>query len=145
MIEESKKVQFKMDCEKYLSSISLEYLRAYGRSLQLKDPTKKKKAELITEIIRVLCGEHIPHRNKKGAPIKNEYIAPQILEDIEKIKRRYTLNEAESENGEGETRAPKISLQFTVELSHLNERQKKLLNDFLSSLWVFSLTHARAS
>ena len=132
MIEESRKLQFKMDCEKYLSSISLEYLRSYGRSLQLKDPTKKKKTELITEIIMVLCGEYIPQRNNKGAPIKNDYIAPKIVEDIEAIKRKYLFEELE--NKKEEVKNPKVSLQFTIEPAFLNEKQKQLLNDFLNSL-----------
>ena len=134
MVEESRKTQFKMDCKKYLSSISLEYLRAYGRSIQLKDPTKKKKSELIEEIIRVLCGEYAPKRNNKGAPIKNGYIAPEILKDIEVIKKKYALEPPASENVDSEIKFPKVSLQLTIEPSCLTEKQKKLLNDFLNSL-----------
>ena len=126
---EEKKAQFRKDCERYLSSMSLECLRSYGRSLQLRDPTKKKKAELIKEIVMVLCGELTPQRNNKGAPIKNDYISPQILSDIEKIKQKYfpTSIEEEPEN-------LSVVLQLKINPALLNEKQRQLLNEFLDSL-----------
>ena len=134
MTDEERKTQFKYECEKYLSSISLAYLRAYGRSLQLSDPTRKKKSELIKEIIMALCGEISTARSNKGAPIKNDYVPQNILEEIAILKRKYLSNPLEI----GETleviENVGVSLQFVVKPSFLNKKQKRLLNDFLNSL-----------
>jgi hypothetical protein len=43
------------------------------------------KELLVEEIISVLCGEVLPSaRSKKGAPVKNEYVDPEIPQKIEK-------------------------------------------------------------
>ncbi len=123
---------FKKACEAYLSTVSLVALRSYGRSLQLKAPTKLRKDMLIKEIIGVLCGEIIPQRNKKGAPAKNSYVDEKLIETISEFKKEYLL-----ENVEKESKTPHsndVALQLFINPSSLTEQQKQLLNDFLNSL-----------
>ena len=87
---------FKLACERYLNTLGLGNLRSYGRFLQLKEPTKRNKAELIQEIIGVLCGEIIAKRTKRGAPIKNTYVEPQILQTVQASASRRRVNSRSS-------------------------------------------------
>ena len=132
-MDERERTFFAHECERYLMTLGINTLRAYGRRLGLQAPTKRKKGDLIRDIVEALCGEEKPSRSKRGAPIKNDYIEPSVLEEIEKIKGRYfdggmsaLKEEKESEEG--------VFLQFTVQPSKLNERQKQRLHDFLSCL-----------
>ena len=78
-----------------------------------------------------LCGEMTPRRSNKGAPIKNDYVEPRILEEIDCLKRRYHYEESE-ENVE--VADSNVSLQILIKPSCLNKKQKQLLNNFLNSL-----------
>ena len=73
---------FKYEAERYLHTLGIEALRCYGRHLQLEAPTKMRKGALIAEILKVLCKERFPQRNKKGAPVKNQHLDAQILETV---------------------------------------------------------------
>ena len=48
---------FYEECTKYLTSLSLNDLRAYGRFLGVSTPTCLKKSQLIEEILQVVIGE----------------------------------------------------------------------------------------
>ncbi len=80
---------FKLACTNYFSTLNLGLLRSYGRSLNLRNPTTLKKADLIEELIKVLCGEINPIRNNKGAPIKGEYVDKSIFEKVTQFQREY--------------------------------------------------------
>ena len=83
-----------------LSKFSLYDLRIYGRELNLTDPTKLNKGDILLMIVSVLLGEITPSgRNNRGAPIKNKTVNPEILEAVENLKRRYPYNENESSAG----------------------------------------------
>ena len=132
---ESKKF-FEEACIEYLMSLSLNDLRAYGRSLGLPTPTQLKKIELIKEILQVVGGGKEYTRTKRGAPIKNDYFPKEIPLTLEKIQERCFGEEVK---GKDEKQAQKeeknaVILQFSVVLAKLNDIQKKLLNDFLNSL-----------
>lgn len=114
--------EFKNACEKYLNSIGLAALRAYGRSINLKEPTKKNKPDLIAEIVAVLCGELIPQRTKRGAPVKNDYVDPQLLTDIKELQRRYLPN------------TPSEQEEIVELISGLSPDQKRCLLKFLKTL-----------
>lgn len=89
MTREENLKEFKNICKLYLSTLGISDLRAYGRYLQLRDPTAKNKSDLIEDIIGVLCGEITPERTNKGAPIKNKHFNPTILEEIERLSAQY--------------------------------------------------------
>lgn len=133
-MDEKEKMGFKKECEMYLSTASLDSLRAYGRFLQLKDPTKKKKAELIQELVMTLCGEMTPRRSNKGAPIKNDYVEPKILDEIDRLKRKYHAEGNEETEEVVEHTDSNVLLQLVIQPSCLNKKQKQLLNNFLNSL-----------
>lgn len=124
--------EFKRACEEQLSAVSITMLRSYGRSLQLKAPTKLRKDLLIKEIIGVLCGEIVPQRNKKGAPAKNSYVAEKLIEKISELKKEYLLEDVKAEGKASPSND--VSLQLSINPSTLNENQKRLLNNFLNSL-----------
>ncbi len=125
---------FKRECRAYLSKFNLNILRSYGRMLQLRTPTKMRKQELITGIIGILCGEYSEQRNgKKGAPVKGECVTQEFLDDIDALQRIYFNGEAR-EIVEVPPPADPFTMQYTVELSQLSAKQKKLLMAFLKSL-----------
>lgn len=83
------KVQgFKNACTECLDTFSLHQLRVYGREIGVDVPTKKKKGDLIADIVSILAGELEPiERSKLGAPVKNERVDPDIERAI--AKQRY--------------------------------------------------------
>lgn len=132
--------EFKNACREYLYGLGLDSLRAYGRWLQMKAPTKLKKGELIEEILRLLCGEITSQRNLRGAPIKSRDVDQNTVEEIEKLKFAYGMYSSsasadieKSKNANEQISSP-IMIRFTVCPSLLNERQRRLLNELLSSL-----------
>ena len=82
--------EFKTACKEYLQMVSLNDLRIYGRTLNMKDPTKLKKPELLQAIVDILSGEAKPEgRNNRGAPIKNKTVSVEITASIEALRKRY--------------------------------------------------------
>ena len=110
--------------------------------MQLRSPTTMKKAEIAEGILAILCGEGEPKRTKYGAPVKNVYVDPVILDTVAGLKMQY-LNlpevsavysrEPDSET-EPEAEGADIFLKLSVRYSTLSKRQKYLLNTFLESL-----------
>lgn len=93
-MDEMKKIQFKEECGAYLSTVSLNNLRAYGREVGVAQPTKKNKDALIDEIIQVLVGEIAPCKiSRLGAPVKNGNIDPSVVARMEEIKKNCSLAE----------------------------------------------------
>lgn len=153
-MEEINVTKFKFACEKFLGTLDISSLRVYGRSLGLVRPTAMKKKDLIQEILKALCGESVPQRNNKGAPIKNQYLDNSILEKIEQLKRKYLwvtqaeatpeTYKADEDEGQQQGNKPVFLLrmeeksdepvQFVIQFSRLRERQKKLFQNFLESL-----------
>lgn len=128
---------FRKLCEEYLNHLSVGDLRCYGRFLNLTAPTRLKKAELIMEIVGVLCGEKDPVRTKRGAPIKNNYFKAEIPFKIQEMRREAFAEETTFKRAKNtilNKKAEKVQLQFFVNLEKLTEKQKQLLNDFLNSL-----------
>lgn len=106
--------------------------------MQLPSPTTMKKAEIAEGIVAVLCGEAEPKRKKQGAPVKNVYVDPVILNTVADLKTQY-LNKPEVSVGftretEPESESAEILLKLSVRYSALSKRQKHLLNAFLESL-----------
>lgn len=130
-MEEEQKKQFKEACKAYLNTVSVNSLRSYGRKLQLTAPTKQKKGALIQEILGVLCGEIQQERNNRGAPIKDDYIEPRLIEEIERLQKKYFSNEIVEKK---EIADERVAIQLSVDPIALNYRQKQLLKQFINSL-----------
>ena len=93
----------------YLSKLALGELRVLGRKFGVAEPTKKKKNILMDEIVAILVGKQTPAvQNKRGAPVKNDYVAPNILEKIEQIRYEYTQNNEQTiqQDGDGTNSSP---------------------------------------
>ena len=89
-INQTAVAQFTYACRDYLSALSIGDLRAYGRSIGVAKPTEKKKGELVEEIILVLNGKVTPiEQSTRGAPIRNNYLDPQIHQNIQTLRTRY--------------------------------------------------------
>ncbi len=68
-------------------------LRPIGRYVGVEHPTQKTKKVLIEEIFNILEGKQQPvEQSRKGAPIKNDFASPQILEKIEEYRLAYCSN-----------------------------------------------------
>ncbi|MBO5240495.1 MAG: hypothetical protein J6B56_03625 [Clostridia bacterium] len=79
-----------------LEKFSLYDLRSYGRWLNLSEPTKLKKGDLLPLIVGVLAGEITPvGRNNRGAPVKNKHVNPEIIQAVEEVNKRYSTEETE--------------------------------------------------
>lgn len=85
MTEEKKELTFQYACKHFLRSKSLEKLRAYGRSIGVNRSAAKNKDALIEDIVGVLSGRLEPKYTKRGAPVLNDSVDPQIPEQIKKI------------------------------------------------------------
>lgn len=83
-------MEFKLATKHYLSSLDIGSLRSYGRNVGVFNPTTKKKAELVEDIVGVLSGEIPPvQRSNLGAPVKSAYVDPKIEEEIAGLQRLY--------------------------------------------------------
>lgn len=92
MLENEK--QFKTAMLAYLSSseVATGDLRAYGRIIGVKSPTTKKNDELREEIVAILLGELAPVQiSKLGAPVKNDFVKPTMLNAINQICNDYRI------------------------------------------------------
>ncbi len=82
--------EYKYKCREYLSSLGIDGLRAYGRMIGVAKSTTKKKNELIEDILSVLTGETAPiEQSKRGAPLKNDYVNPEVIERMEDLRVSY--------------------------------------------------------
>lgn len=92
MLENEK--QFKTAMLAYLSSseVSTGDLRAYARIIGVKSPTTKINDELREEIVAILLGKLAPVEiSKKGAPVKNDMVKPNVLKNINQICQDYHI------------------------------------------------------
>lgn len=86
----------KSELKNFLSGFSLNDLRTYGRDLQMRDPAKPKKADLMESIVGILAGTLTPEgRIKRGAPALNKEVNPKILLGVQEICARYFREESE--------------------------------------------------
>lgn len=89
--------EFKLMCKEYLSSLSIDKLRIYGRYIGTDKPTARKKEDLVDDIIAVLSGEAEPVRTNRGAPIKNNLLDPTIESKIEQFRMYFLSGNSEEE------------------------------------------------
>ena len=126
-MEEEKIVQFKEACGNYFQKVSLNTLRSYGRFIGLQKPTAQKKQDLIEDIIKMLCGEIKPDRNKQGAPVK-ESVNMDFVKIVEQLKAEYldgaTIARIEEANEEKKEETA-VMMHLDVNLASLSKEQKK--------------------
>ena len=84
----------------YLSTLSLNDLRTFGRFQGVHAATQSKKENLIEEIVNILTGKVTPTLPKSdskpvGAPPKSCVLNPEILPKLEEIRRAYDEEERE--------------------------------------------------
>ncbi|MBQ7879611.1 MAG: hypothetical protein IJ317_03075 [Clostridia bacterium] len=114
--------KFEEECRVSLSPYGIDQLRAYGRSIGVDKPTKKKRRELIDEIIGVLSGRLTPiERSLRGAPVKSDFVDPKIPEEIEKIRVRAKSGFPQSQ------RSILINRNIAQEIADFQARNKQML------------------
>ena len=137
---------FKATASVYFQRWAVKDLREYGRRVGLQTPTALKKDTLINTIIQTMCGELPPARTNLGKPAKPHYLDPDLLIEIELLKKECGLeyhptstnNElnprqaAKKSTTETENQAPPV--QIVIHFSELSKEQKEKLNEFLNCL-----------
>ncbi len=86
--------QFKEAMFAYLSSseVATGTLRPLARIIGVKCPTKKLNDELREEIVAILLGQLEPVPvSKRGAPVKNKFVNPDVLKKINQICQDYHI------------------------------------------------------
>lgn len=83
----------------FLHEQSLDKLRSVGRYVGVERSTAKKKGELIEKIVAVEEGSLAPApETKKGAPVKNDFVDPKIMERLEKFRYAALSGRTRAEN-----------------------------------------------
>ncbi len=76
----------------YLDTLPLSTLRILGRYKGVNQPSSSKKNILVEMICNVLTGKTLPvPSSNRGAPPKQNYLAPEILQKLELIRRDLEL------------------------------------------------------
>lgn len=80
-------VEFKNQCVAYLSTLSVNTLRAYAREVGVAKPTTKKKQRLIDEILGIFSGDIAPTpKATLGAPVKESGVdISAVKKEVERI------------------------------------------------------------
>ncbi len=90
---------FKYNCRFQLMGYNIGALRAYGREIGVAQATEKKKNELIEDIIEILSGERLPiGKTNRGAPVKNSYVDPALVREMEALRKSYFPHQDENVN-----------------------------------------------
>ena len=97
----------------FLETLPLSTLRILGRQSGVGHASSNNKNVLIGEIVNILTGKQAPApRSNRGAPAKQTYIDPSILEKLSEIKRIGEADARERENilevASGENNAPPL-------------------------------------
>lgn len=89
-----KKIQdFVEASERFLDSLGIAALRAYGRHVGVARATAKKKNEIIEEIIAIFCGQLEPiERSNRGAPIRDDSFDPKIEQTMNGFRYAHLLD-----------------------------------------------------
>lgn len=83
--EEKEGLKRKYFC--YLDGLSIGTLRSVGREIGVQKSTEKKKGDLIEDIIAIQVGDALPaEKSRRGAPVKDSFVHPEIIEKLSSIK-----------------------------------------------------------
>ncbi len=105
----------KQEYRLYLNSLPIMTLRVLGRNIGVEKSSSSNKDVLIESIIAILTGEAKPiPRSNRGAPPKQSYIAPEITERLEQIRKdsEYDPEKSVMHIASGETRASDYNEQI---------------------------------
>ena len=76
-----------------LEPLPIHALRSVGRELGVEKPTARSKSDLTEAIVAILTGKTSPvGKSRRGAPIKEEFFDPSI------VQRLYAIRDEEEEN-----------------------------------------------
>ena len=107
---------FEYVCREFLMGLSLDQLRSYGRYVGVDKPTTKKKNEIVSDAIAIFLGQIPPVPvSHRGAPVKNDFVDPKVIEKVDSIRAIY-LGDAESK-----AQATATSLDFSSRLQSVKE------------------------
>lgn len=96
MTKEERLQQWQKDYEAFLKTVGIASLRAIGRHVGVPQATARKKGELTAYILSIADGRVSPvEKSKRGAPIKEDFVDPALLERLEEFLFRRASIEAE--------------------------------------------------
>ncbi len=85
------KEKLEQEYREYLESLPIVSLRVLGRFEGVAQVCATNKVSLVEAILDILMGKVLPsNRSKRGAPPKQTYLDPLILEKLAEIKSKYT-------------------------------------------------------
>ena len=77
------------DLIEYLDKLNIQTLRSAGRRYGVPHVSACSKGEIKTALVEILTGRSKPQpKSNRGAPVKQEYIDPKILDDIDALRER---------------------------------------------------------
>lgn len=96
MTKEERLQQWQKDYEAFLKTVGIASLRALGRHVGVPQATARKKGELTAYILSIADGRVSPvEKSKRGAPVKEDFVDPALLERLEEFLFRRAAIEAE--------------------------------------------------
>lgn len=88
--------EWKKEVTTYLNKIGVVSMRTLGRYLGLPKSTMRSKEDLTASILALLSGERKPEeRSKRGAPVKETFVDPVILANLEELNFKKATFEAD--------------------------------------------------
>lgn len=83
----------------YLGTLPLSTLRILGRNQGVPTRRSGSKPDLIDGIVDVLMGRQEPvPRSGRGAPVKQSFLDPSVMQSLINIRRSFELNSPEQKN-----------------------------------------------
>lgn len=89
MIEIKDRENFCREARLILEAEGLSVLRTYGREVGVSRATDKQKEVLIQDILAVHCGDLVPTRTNRGAPVKNNVSSPMLKKAMDELFHKY--------------------------------------------------------
>ena len=87
-MDEKQRAAFCEECKEYFDTLSVHVLRACGQTLGLIKPTSLCKENLIKEITDALLADELQKRSKRGAPVKNVFLPPDVFEKMKFLRQK---------------------------------------------------------
>lgn len=110
---------FEYICREYLMGLSLDQLRSYGRFVGVEKPTTKKKIEIVNDAIAIFLGRIAPIPvSKLGAPVKNDFVDPKVVEKVDNLRAIY-LSEAKND-----AQSTGNSMDFSSRMQALKDKRE---------------------
>ena len=88
--------EWEKEYAEFLNPLGIASLRSLGRFVGVPQATTRKKGELAEWILNIATGKTTPvEKSRRGAPVKEDFVDPVILEKLEELNFSRAAIEAE--------------------------------------------------